>query len=241
MKFYKLGKVDMDWLAKQPESAMGLQLIDVDYKLKSKILYVAGGQAVFDFTLNDDDDHSLLDEPWMKAGSQDKRLEGFRLWLDKLEQIEIPGHEENRRIVPISSRISPSGRFVSQPQPRNIYGHLPYRGSSDGTDVFYRWEPFPSSRRIDQITGQISAQTYCAPASEAPFVPTGFAAVGRFALPNLSPANWRWEIRPPAGTRFYCGASVPLFGQAGGGVEAMFPNGFSNIGPIANPVILASM
>ena len=34
------------------------------------------------------------------------------------------------------------------------------------------------------------------------------------------------------------GASVPLYGQSGGGVEVMFPKGTKNRGPIANPVVL---
>lgn len=87
----------------------------------------------------------------------------------------------------------------------------------------------------------MSPGTFTAPASEAPFIASGFGAVGRFALPNLSPANWRWEIRPPSGTPFRCGASVPLYGQAGGGVEVEFSQGFANVGPIANPVVLPAL
>jgi hypothetical protein len=38
-----------------------------------------------------------------------------------------------------------------------------------------------------------------------------------------------------------CGASVPLNGQSGGGVEVLFPKDFNNRGAIANPVILPVM
>ncbi len=31
-----------------------------------------------------------------------------------------------------------------------------------------------------------------------------------------------------------CGASFPLYGQSGGGVEVEFSKGFKNLGPIAN-------
>jgi hypothetical protein len=71
-----------------------------------------------------------------------------------------------------------------------------------------------------------------------PFVTSGFGAVGRFALPSLSPACWRWELRPPPAIMFRCGASVPPYRQSGGGVEAEFPAGFVNVGAIASPVIL---
>jgi hypothetical protein len=56
-------------------------------------------------------------------------------------------------------------------------------------------------------------------------VPSGFSAVGRFALPSLLPAIWRREIVPPLGTTYLCGAVVPMYGQAGGGVEVKFDNG----------------
>ena len=63
-------------------------------------------------------------------------------------------------------------------------------------------------------------------------------AVARFALPNLMPACYRWELQPDSGTLIECGASVPLYGQSGGGVEVRFPKDTNNRCPIADPVIL---
>jgi hypothetical protein len=81
--------------------------------------------------------------------------------------------------------------------------------------------------------------TYGFPKSERRFVPTGFAAVGRYALPDLPPACRRYEIRPPANYKLKCGAAVPRYGQAGGGVEVMFPKKFTNrVVPIPAPTIL---
>lgn len=79
---------------------------------------------------------------------------------------------------------------------------------------------------------------YAAPMSDLPLVPTGLSAVSRYALPSLLPARWRYELRPPAGTKMRYGASVPLYGQSGGGVEVMFPLPFNNVGHIADPVLL---
>jgi hypothetical protein len=122
--------------------------------------------------------------------------------------------------------------------PTHIYGHLCFTRTSEPNDVFYRFEPWPKSYRIDPSKREISPGTYACPASEQPFVPTGFAAVGRYALPNIAPACFRWEIQPNAKTKFACGASVPLYGQSGGGVEVCFLNRTKNRGPIANPVVL---
>ena len=132
-----------------------------------------------------------------------------------------------------------TGHLPSPPVPPSvIYGHLPFTGQTDPNEVFYRCEHWPTSRSINVATGQVAANTFAFPASELSFVPTGFAAVGRYALPNLVPACRRYEIRPPTGTPVRCGASVPLYGQAGGGVEVKFLNTFANVGIIPSPVVL---
>ena len=94
--------------------------------------------------------------------------------------------------------------------------------------VFHRFSAFSPDRRVDPITGSFVAGTYAAPASEVPFVPTGFVAVGRFALPNNLPASFHYEIEAPAGTSVDFGTVAPAFGQAGGGVEAYFANAVPN-------------
>ena len=85
----------------------------------------------------------------------------------------------------------------------------------------------------------IAQDTYAAPASEAPFALTGFAAVVRFALPTLMPACFRYELQPVTGTTIECGAAVPLYGQSGGGVEVKFTSLTKNRCPIANPASCA--
>lgn len=102
---------------------------------------------------------------------------------------------------------------------------------------------YPTSRKIDRSVNPptIAQDTYAAPASEAPFAVTGFAAVARFALPNLMPACFRYELQPVAGTLIECGASVPLYGQSGGGVEVKFTNLTNNRCAIADPIILPAL
>ncbi len=87
---------------------------------------------------------------------------------------------------------------------------------------------FNPDRRVDPISGNFLPGTYAAPASEVPFVPTGFTAVGRFALPNILPASHHYEIEASPGTSVDFGTVAPAFGQAGGGVEAFFLYGAVN-------------
>lgn len=94
--------------------------------------------------------------------------------------------------------------------------------------VFHRFSAFNPDRRVNPLSGDFLAGTYAAPASEVPFVPTGFVAVGRFALPNNFAASFHYQIEAPAGTSVDFGTVAPAFGQAGGGVEAYFANAVPN-------------
>lgn len=94
---------------------------------------------------------------------------------------------------------------------------------------FYRFSPFSTDRRVDPINGNFLPGTYCCPESEEPFVPSGFAAVGRFALPSAQPASYRCEITADSGTNVLFGTVAPAYGQAGGGVEAYLPDGATNV------------
>jgi hypothetical protein len=152
----------------------------------------------------------------------------FRFLLDPFDPATTPRGPK--------PSMSSSGRPL-------VHGHLPFTGHTTQGTVFFRAEPFPRSRAIDPKGGRVSAGQglYGFPPSECPFIPTGFAAVGRYALPNVAPSIFRWELRPPANILYSAGASVPLFGQAGGGVEICIEADFDNVGHIANPVVLPSM
>jgi hypothetical protein len=119
------------------------------------------------------------------------------------------------------------------PLPPVVYGHLPFHGICSGTDVFYRYESFPTSRRIDVRNHRVLLPgTYGCPPLEPQYIASGLGAVARFALPSLFPARWGYELQPPPRTPMKYGASVPLYGQSGGGVEVFFPTPFTNNGPI---------
>jgi hypothetical protein len=89
---------------------------------------------------------------------------------------------------------------------------------------FHRCSAFKPDKRVDPLTGNFLAGTYATTDSDFPFVPSGFAAVGRYALPNILPAWHHYQIEAPAHTPVTFGTVAPAFGQAGGGVEALFVN-----------------
>lgn len=181
--------------------------------------------------------------------SDEERKADFQAWYDSL-----PNAPEYLRPATTSEGIIDPGAILGlifhgpigplpsvPPRPAYLYGHMQFHGQTEPDDVFYRYEYFPTSLRVFPNSPKgpyIRKDTCAAPSSEAQFIACAFGAVGRFALPTLMPARWRWELQPVANSHIRLGASVPLYGQAGGGVEITFVNDTQNRGPIANQFVL---
>jgi hypothetical protein len=251
MLLLKLSATQIGMFDEAPEAGMGMHFARIDdalgFVLSGRVLllpYTNGreGQSQSD---------ALSKRLWFDAETRGRRAET----LAPASEAEIS--EESTLIArladaPLSTRyanatdplvmcfiLNPPGYLPSAPwRPAYVYGHLPFTGITQAGDVFYRCEHWAMSRRVRHTTNDILAGTYGFPASELPFVPTGFAAVGRYALPDLPPACRRYEISPPPGYTLQCGACVPLYGQAGGGVEVMFPKTFPNAFPLPPPTSL---
>ena len=94
--------------------------------------------------------------------------------------------------------------------------------------LYIRYSAFPVDRRVDR-DGNFTPGTYATTFNDITMVPSGFAAVGRYALPSTLPAQFIFPIVTDA-SPIYVGTATPNYGQAGGGVEVLFPRG-------ANPVL----
>jgi hypothetical protein len=195
-----------------------------------------------------DSQSGYLKESWLSPDiAADQREVAFGKWLSSLPEAPLlktaTPAQAWQQFWSAMSPVTPVGTLPPPPPKPSIYGHLPFKATTLPQTVIYRWEAYPKSMRIDikATPPTIAQDTYAAPASEAPFALTGFAAVARFALPNLMPACFRYELQPDSGTPIECGAAVPLYGQSGGGVEVKFTIKTNNRGLIAAPVILAAL
>jgi hypothetical protein len=251
MLLLKLSPAQMALFDEAPEAGLDMHFARVEdalgFVLSGRVLmlpYTEGreGQSQSD---------TLSNRLWFGAETRGRRPET----LAPISEVEIA--EEDTLIAaladaPLSTRyvsatdpfvmgfiLIPPGYLPPTPRrPTHIYGHLPFTGVAQVGDVFYRCEHWATSRRVRYTTNDIVAGTYGFPISELSFVLTGFAAVGRYALPDLPPACRRYEITPPSGYTLQCGACVPLYGQAGGGVEVMFPKIFTNAVRLPPPTLL---
>ena len=108
-----------------------------------------------------------------------------------------------------------------------VPGYIPAVGAIPllGTDTltrttnFHRYLRSPNDFRFDTQKQELSAGTYLTTASDQAYANTGFAAVGRYALPVPVPAIHVFVYQLPPGTSLRVGTALPNFGQAGGGVE----------------------
>lgn len=83
---------------------------------------------------------------------------------------------------------------------------------------FVRFSAFRNDRRI-LPDGSLRRGTYVTSARDAQMVPSGYAAVGRYALPNPLPAVHRFDILLRGPVQGLVGTVAPAYSQAGGGVE----------------------
>ena len=91
-------------------------------------------------------------------------------------------------------------------------------------EIFKRFSAYQNDRRV-LPDGSLDKGAFATTADDAKNVKTGADAVARYALPNPTPASYRFTIKPDAGTALKKGVAAQAYGQPGGGVEVIFVNG----------------
>ena len=221
---WNLGDSAMNALASLPETGMGFQFVEATIWGTRTPLIVFNSERAIDLSqieLVPGDDPATILRNGLRVIAA--------LKADIVQTVfAAPGPHSFRllqaRVGPLPATATTVAGAIATALPSSLVKHVTLTANR----VFYRYSAFNPDRRVDPVTGDFLAGTYAAPESEVPFVPTGFLAVGRFALPNILPASHRYEITAPAGTAVDFGTVAPAFGQAGGGVEAYFPNAVTN-------------
>jgi hypothetical protein len=204
-----------------PETGMGFQLVEASVLGSRKHLLVFNADEAFDLSRAD-----------LHTGDEPATIlrNGYRI-IELLKQDTRPTFVSSpapHNFTLLESRITSgsnpksSGPLIATPSA--LVKHIVLRTSR----LFHRFSAFKLDKRIDPRTGDFLPGTYATTEAEVPFVPTGFAAVGRFALPNKSPASHHFQIEAPLNTLVSFGTVAPAFGQAGGGVEAYFLHAVAN-------------
>jgi hypothetical protein len=223
MRTFHLVGENIESLLRIPESGMGFQLLEATFWGERRQLLVLYTELAIDLTGFE------LAPVQSPVGILENGLRIIEALKGQREIIIAAPHLHSFDLL--SSRIE-FPQLANSLVPNKIKAALPSslvkQVSTSTNRAFHRFSAFNPDRRVDPKTGNFAPGTYGTPDSEVPFVPSGFAAVGRFALPNNQPASYHYMIEAPAGTSVLFGTVAPAFGQAGGGVEAFFPNGVQN-------------
>lgn len=232
MKMWHLGDTEINALMDLPETGMGFQLVEAIIWGDATPLLVLNSKHAIDLS-----ESGLLpgDDPTVILRNGLRVIEALKSFPVQTIIAAPQPHSFrllNARVgsLPVSTTLPAVAASVALP------ASLVKHDTLAANRVFHRFSAFKPDRRVDPVTGDFLAGTYAAPASEVPFVPTGFVAVGRFALPSTLPASFHYEIEAPAGTTVDFGTVAPAFGQAGGGVEAYFANAVTNAKTPPTPV-----
>jgi hypothetical protein len=111
-----------------------------------------------------------------------------------------------------------------------LHGSPPFFGQTTApTSGFSRFSAFRNDRR--RLPNGDVAGTYATSSGDAAMVPSGTAAVGRYALPSPMPAVFRSDFVVGPGVALRFGTVAPMFGQSGGGSEVEFVNGVASVQP----------
>jgi len=219
MKMWNLPEASMELLQALPESGMGFQLVEGQVLGIRKPLLVLNSEQALDLSsvkLEEGDDPTIILRNGMRiVHALNEEMTGtmfgapapnnFRLLSTRIPNASGSGGAAGGPLI----HAAPLSSLVKKMKLKKAR-------------AFHRFSAFNPDRRVDSLTGNFLPGTYACPESEVPFVPTGFVAVGRFALPNILAASHHYEIEAPPGTDVEFGTVAPAFGQSGGGVEAYF-------------------
>lgn len=212
MAIFRLHQDTVHRLLTLPESGMGYQVLP----------YRSGGLVVFNATiaipLKELRSRAFSSVEYAYLAGNPDGVQVRVLQVITLDDVSVIFSIFDKELRKDTFGISFSETVVEPPE-NTISSIVPHSN--------YRYCAYYRDRRVDPMNGDYLSGTYATTYPDMHFVPSGFAAVGRYALPNPASARYVFPIvtfdRPSL-----MGTATPNFGQAGGGVEVLFSNGAKN-------------
>lgn len=212
MPFYKLSSACEKSLAGLPETGMDFQLVEGALETYGGSRFmVVGSSLVF------------------PAGSarelQDNIQQLAETGATRLDELETAHVEFQKRPKLVASHLDldleVNGSNLAPP----LMGQSLVVATRKSAKLmaYFRFSANPNDPRVLR-NGDFVKGTYATTYNDLRMVPSGFAAVGRYALPSPLSAKFMYII-VTASVPQLIGTAVPNFGQAGGGVEVQFVNG----------------
>jgi hypothetical protein len=224
MPAFRIPPEEADVLARQPETAMGYQLLELSLQgwnqrhmflaLDSRYLFPANSlEELF----------GALQVLLGTTAEQLDELPGIK--NERVKDIGLPSRDGITIISSWGPRVRASlldpvlgvdDRLSAVVQPQPLSAAI----VTVGLRAYFRFSAFPNDRRV-LPDGSYKSGTYATTANDLRMVPSGFAAMARYAIPNPMSAKYVYPlITSQSPSRV--GATVPNFEQSGGGVEVLF-------------------
>lgn len=213
MKLYRILELDMKPLLALPESGLGYQVVRTELGLT----IILNAMIAYPYIERQYDklpediygylDGSLKDDDFNKLPTRSLSI-GTKL---AFTNFPLGPALTNTPLNIAMNVISPPAALIATGYP------IPY----------YRFSAFATDRRI-LPNGDFLPGSYATTHADMPHVPSGFAAVGRYALPNPASARFVYSIHTYTRPSLM-GTAAPNFGQAGGGVEVFFATGATHV------------
>lgn len=211
MEMFRSSEGDSERLLNLPESGMGYQIIyawDEPYVVFNATVLVSLSQLIEEqFTVGD---YEIL-----SGNPEGERINSLDT-RDARGKFELTFNDFDSEFRKIDTGLAFNKNAI-QPG-AGLF--LPNRPLS-----YYRFCAYYLDKRVDKFG--FKPGTYATTFNDLHFVPSGFAAVGRYALPNPASAKYIFQIvtfdKPDL-----MGTASPNHSQAGGGVEVYFKHGAKN-------------
>jgi hypothetical protein len=190
----RLASLDHDKLRELPETGMGYYLVSGRLDREPERSLVIAGDLIVPASHTE---FVSISDLWNRGPFPEQEFRGVAL--------------TSVRTLTSTSTLPPGYAPTS--------GAVPLLGTITLTApaAFYRLLMSPTDHRFKN--GKLAKETYLTTDLDRRLVNTGFAAVGRYALPLPVPASYVIAYVFPVGTVLNVGTVQPNFGQAGGGVE----------------------
>ena len=216
MIVYEIPQSLIDSVADEPEIAMG----------HKEIVIIAAGQRIKGYLVCGAYfvPHQKAEGTMFRAASLAESpiqlIDTREPEIQPLDRLLISSRDVRIQNVPHLSNLAQALSKTAQ----TSSGTPPFVTKTKTGETFYRVSAFRNDKNIGS-KGEVAPQTYSTTDTDIKEVPSGLAAVGRYALPSRLPAVHVFLIEPPKDTDVAYGTVTPANGLAGGGVEAYFPNG----------------
>lgn len=215
MGIYRLTEKSTEIALSLPESGMGYQVI----RSEERFFWILNAFLALDFEDVFEKDTLLEYSNLLWGDPKEKKYV-------ELKPLEISPNSQFA-FSDLEAHLDVNLQRFSLKYSTNISPFLPFPVRARRPYAYFRYSPFARDHRVDPSNGDYLHGSYATTYNDTYQVPSGFAAVGRYALPNPSSARCVFPIvtydRPT-----YMGTATPNFGQAGGGVEVIFQTGAKN-------------